>query len=78
MDKVIYLIFIFSALLLSLDYPVPAFAELKIEKRKVNDFRIQLHNRINLYRQDKGLNSLILDSCLNKVAQKHSEWMFVK
>jgi uncharacterized protein YkwD len=78
MDKVIYLIFIFSALLLPLDYPVLAFAELKIEKRKVNDFRIQLLNLINQYRQDKGINFFNLDPCLNKVAQKHSEWMFVK
>lgn len=76
MDKVICLIFIFSALLLPLEYPALAFAELKIEKGGVNDYRNQLLNRINQYRQHKGLNSLILDPCLNKVAQEHSEWMY--
>ncbi|MFH1703425.1 MAG: CAP domain-containing protein [Nitrospirota bacterium] len=76
MKKVVCLILlVFSALLLPLEYPHPAFAEIKIEKKEVNDFRIQLLNWINQYRQDKGLNSLILDPCLNKVAQKHSEWM---
>ena len=75
MNRVVCLIFTFFALLLLLEYRGPAFAELKIEKGRVNDYRIQLHNRINQYRQDKGLNSLALDPCLNKIAQEHSEWM---
>lgn len=68
----------FSVLLLPLEYRGPAFAELKIEKVRVNDYRIQLLNRINQYRQGKGLNSLNLDPCLNKVAQEHSKWMSAK
>jgi len=76
MYKVASLIFVFFSLLLPLEYPHLTFAELKIEKARVNDYRIQLLNRINQYRQDKGLNSLILDPCLNKVAQGHSGWMY--
>jgi uncharacterized protein YkwD len=76
MYKVASLIFVFFSLLLPLGYPHLTFAELKIEKGRVNDYRIQLHNRINQYRQDKGLNSFALDLCLNKVAQEHSEWMY--
>jgi len=78
MHKVASLIFVFFSLLLPLEYPHLTFAELKIEKGKVNDYRIQLLNRINQYRQGKGLKPLNLDPCLNKVAQEHSKWMSAK
>jgi uncharacterized protein YkwD len=76
MAKVICLIFVLSALILLLEYPALAFDELKSEKKEVNNFRNQLLSQINYYRQDKNLNSLTLDPCLNKVAQEHSEWMY--
>ncbi len=43
---------------------------LKAQKLR-NDFLTLINN----YRKSKGLNTLVLDNCLNKAAQEHTEWM---
>jgi len=41
----------------------------------INKLRSDFRTLINNYRKSKGLNALMLDSCLNQAAQGHSEWM---
>ena len=47
----------------------------EIKKEFLSNYRNSLLALINAHRQNNQLQALVLDNCLNDVAQGHSEWM---